>query len=127
MLLYVTLHKQINSLLWDFLLAVNGVIIKLAQFAQYGLISSKKREEGMSTESQVEVRDRARGRCSLCQSWQIGQLPVRCGEEGRRGRRGQLKDPWQAGKARRKRRRSLLKAAGGSAPVDGRSQRTLFW
>ena len=83
--------------------------------------------EGVSTESQVEVRERARGRCSLCQSWQIDQLPVRCDEEGRRGRRGRLKDPWQAGKRRRKRRRTLRKSVGGNALVDGRSQRTLFW
>lgn len=76
----------------------------------------------MSTENQVEVRERAR--CSLYQSWQIGQLPVRCDEEGRKGQRGRLKDPWQAGK---RRRRSLLKAVRASALVAGRSQRTLFW
>lgn len=81
----------------------------------------------MSIKSQVEVRERARGKCSLCQSWQIGQLPVRVDEEGRRGRRGRLKDPWQAGRRRRKRRRTLLKSVGGRALVDGRSQRTLFW
>lgn len=81
----------------------------------------------MSIESQVEVRERLRGRCSLCQSWQIGQLPVCCDEEGRKGQRGRLKDPWQAGKRRRWRRRSLLEAVGASALVDGRSQRTLFW
>lgn len=71
----------------------------------------------------MKVRERARGRCSLCQSWQIGQLPVRCDEEGRRGRRGRLKDPWQAGKRRRQRRSPRQ----GSALVVGRSRRTLFW
>lgn len=81
-----------------------------------------KKEKGMTTKSQAKVRERARGRCSLCQSWQIGQLPVRCDEEGRRGRKGRLKDPWQAGK-----KRSLLKAAGGSALVAGTTQKTLFW
>lgn len=83
----------------------------------------KKRRRWHTTESQMKVRERAKGRCSLCQSWQIGQLPVCCDEEGRRGRRGRLKDPWQAGK----RRGSLLNVVGRSALVAGRSQRTLFW
>lgn len=86
-------------------------------------MSRKKKEKGMTTESQAKLRERARGRCSLCQSWQIGQLPVCSDEEGRRGRKGQLKGPWQAGK----RRVTLLKAAGGSALVAGTTRRTLFW
>lgn len=77
----------------------------------------------MANESQAKGREKARGRCSLCQSWQIGQLPVRCDEEGRRGRKGRLKGPWQAGK----RRTSRLKAAGGNALVAGKSPRTLSW
>lgn len=85
------------------------------------------REEGVTIDIQVEVREMVRGRCSLCQSWQIRQLPVRCGEEGRRGRRGRLKDPLQAGRKRRKRRRSLPKSVGRSSLCDGRSPRTLFY
>lgn len=81
------------------------------------------KEKGATIQSQAKMRERARGRSSLCQSWQIDQLPVRCGEEGRRGRRGRLKGPWQAGR----RRRSLPWAAGGSALVAGRTPRTLFW
>lgn len=76
----------------------------------------------MTIDTQEEVREMTRGSCSLCQSWQIGQLPVRCDEEGRKGRRGQLKDPLQAGR----RRRGLLRSEGGSALFDGRTQRTLF-
>lgn len=87
------------------------------------LAGEKKGEDGTTTESQMKVRERAKGRCSLCQSWQIGQFPVCCDEEGRRGRRGQLKDPWQAGK----RRGSLLKVVGRSALVAGMSHWTLFW
>lgn len=86
----------------------------------------KEREEGVAIDIQVEVREMGRGSCSLCQSWQIHQLPVRCGEEGRRGRRGRLKDPLQAGRRRRKRRRSLLKSVAWSFLVDGRSRRTPF-
>lgn len=84
--------------------------------------SGRNKEKGVTIQSQAKMRERAIGRSSLCQSWQIDQLPVRCGEEGRRGRRGRLKDPWQAG-----RRRRSLPWAGGSALVAGRTQRTLFW
>lgn len=87
---------------------------------------AREREEGVAIDIQVEVREMGRGSCSLCQSWQIHQLPVRCGEEGRRGRRGRLKDPLQAGRRRRKRRRSLLKSVAWSFLVDGRSRRTPF-
>lgn len=73
---------------------------------------------------QEEVREMVRGRCSLCQSWQIDQRPACCDEEGRRGRRGQLKDPWQAGRRRRKRRRSRPRSEG-NVLVAGRSRRTL--
>lgn len=94
MLLCDTLNELISSLLWDFLKAVDGVIYKAGLICLVVvtslIISRKKKKEkrAVTIESQVKVRERAR--CSLCQSWQIGQLPVRCGEEGRRGRRGRL-------------------------------------